>query len=164
MTDWRPESAPAQLINHAARLFALLHDGRLRALGITAGQIPVLGTLADGSALTQKELATRSSAGQPAMAELLARMQRDGLIERTPHPHDRRSSLVALTDRALSLLPEARAVLSHGHADALAGFDENEIQHLAALLTRLIANLEQAVSSAGDSRTDGTPAEESGSD
>ncbi|WP_433663872.1 MarR family winged helix-turn-helix transcriptional regulator [Nocardia sp. CA-128927] len=164
MTDWRPESAPAQLINHAARLFALLHDSRLRALGITAGQIPVFGTLADGSALTQKELAARSSAGQPAMAELLSRMERDGLIQRSPHPHDRRSSLVALTDRALSLLPEARTVLAQGHADALTGFDENEIQHLAGLLTRLIANLEQAVSSAGDSRTGSTSTEESGSD
>ncbi|MFI6040889.1 MarR family winged helix-turn-helix transcriptional regulator [Nocardia sp. NPDC051321] len=160
MTEWRPEAAPAQLINHAARLFALLHDSRLRTLGITAGQIPVLGTLADGSALTQKELATRSSAGQPAMAELLARMERDGLIQRTPHPHDRRSSLVALTDQALSLLPEARSVLSQGHTDALTGFDDSEIQLLAALLTRLIANLEQAVSSAGDSRTDSTPTEE----
>ncbi|KAA8887046.1 MarR family transcriptional regulator [Nocardia colli] len=157
MTEWRPESAPAQLINHAARLFALLHDSRLRALGITAGQIPVLGSLADGSALTQKELATRSSAGQPAMAELLARMQRDGLIQRTPHPNDRRSSLVALTDQAKSLLPEAREVLARGHADALTGFDESEIQHLAALLTRLIANLEEAVSSADDSRKDSTP-------
>lgn len=164
MTEWRPESAPAQLINHAARLFALLHDGRLRALGISAGQIPVLGTLSDGSAMTQKELATRSSAGQPAMAELLARMQRDGLIERTPHPHDRRSSLVALTDRAVALLPEARTVLSQGHADALTGFDEGEIEHLAALLTRLIANLEQAVSSAGDSRTGSGQTEDSDSD
>ncbi|MFD1532387.1 winged helix DNA-binding protein [Pseudonocardia aurantiaca] len=34
------------------------------------------------------------------MASTLARMERDGLVERVPDPHDRRRSLVHLTPRA----------------------------------------------------------------
>ena len=40
---------------------------------------------------------------QPTMAALLARMERDGVVVRTPHPSDRRSSRFALSEAQQSL-------------------------------------------------------------
>ena len=88
------------MTNWAARLFARAIDQRLKAIGVSSGQLPVFFALAGGKALTQKELARLAAIEQPTMASTLARMERDGLIERRPDPDDGRSSLVSLSAKA----------------------------------------------------------------
>ncbi|MFI5519869.1 MarR family winged helix-turn-helix transcriptional regulator [Streptomyces platensis] len=61
-----------------------VNDRRLRPLGLTFAQMPVLAALSKADALSQKELAGLARIEQPSMAQLLARMDRDGLIRRTP--------------------------------------------------------------------------------
>src|SRR6185312_17549941 len=102
---WDPESTAAFWINRASRLLLRLHEGRLRALGFGMGQLPVLIALEDGGALPQKELAQIARVEQPTMAEMLARMERDGVIEREPNPEDKRGSLTSLTRSARARLP-----------------------------------------------------------
>ncbi len=82
--------------NLAARLFVRAIERRLA--GGSAGPMPVFLALQDGAAMTQTALARQASVEQPTMANTLARMERDGLIERTPDPDDKRSALVRLTD------------------------------------------------------------------
>ena len=79
---------------------------------------------------------------QPTMAQLLGRMERDGLIRRTTNPEDKRSSLVALTPLAVKKLPAAREVLREGNRQALDGFSEREIETLSRLLLRVLKNVE----------------------
>jgi DNA-binding MarR family transcriptional regulator len=80
------------------------------------------------------------------MAQMLARMERDGLIQRTPDPADGRMSRITLTEVARARLPDAIAVLLRGNHEALRGFTDEEAGLLVALLTRLIANLDQLAS------------------
>ena len=82
---------------------------------------------------------------QPTMAQLLTRMERDGLIRRTDNPHDKRSSLISLTPLALKKLPQAKAVLFEGNKEALKGFTEREIKTLSKLLLRVIKNLDPEI-------------------
>ncbi|WP_292147986.1 helix-turn-helix domain-containing protein [Mesorhizobium sp.] len=70
-------------------------------MGFATAQLPVLAGLQSGNALTQAELTKLAGVEQSSMAQLLARMDRDGIIRRTPDPHDGRSSLVELSDKAL---------------------------------------------------------------
>ncbi len=95
--------------------------------------------------MTQKELARRVRIEQPTMAQLLVRMERDGLIRRTENPEDRRSSLISLTPRALKKLPRAKEILSAGNREALDGFTEREIATLSKLLLRVIKNLDPEI-------------------
>ena len=53
------------------------------------------------------------------------------------------SSRTALTKLALARLPEAIATLFRGNRDAVAGFTDEEIVQLVALLDRLITNLDR---------------------
>ena len=76
------------------------------------------------------------------MAQMLVRMERDGLIQRAPDPADGRSSLVTLTEIAKARLPNACAVLFQGNREVLVGFTEAETAQLTDLLTRLIENLD----------------------
>ena len=139
-------STPGHLISLAARGFARLSEARLKPLGFGVGHLPVLVALQDGRASTQRNLARFARIEQPPMAQMLARMERDGLIERTPNPADGRSSRITLREGARARLPDAVAVLFQGNREALDGFTDEEAAQLVALLTRLISNLDRVAS------------------
>jgi DNA-binding MarR family transcriptional regulator len=72
------------------------------------------------------------------ITRLLDGLERDGLVERASSESDRRVVYAVLTDDGLSKLQEASA--SHlAQVDALFGtrFDDEELQSLTVLLTRL---------------------------
>lgn len=139
-------STPGHLISLAARGFARLSEARLKPLGFGVGQLPVLVALQDGRASTQRDLARFAKIEQPPMAQMLARMERDGLIHRAPDPADGRSSRITLTEVAEARLPDAIAALLRGNHEALRGFTDEETRLLITLLTRLIANLDRIAS------------------
>ena len=132
-----------QLINRANRLLMRAGDSRLRPLGLASAQIPVVAMLKHYGPMTQKQLAEMAQIEQPSMAQTLARMERDGLIERRADPADGRSSFVHLTALATGKLPEAQKALNQGERKMLAGLDEDETAVLLDLLQRVVANLEK---------------------
>ncbi|QJX03567.1 MULTISPECIES: MarR family winged helix-turn-helix transcriptional regulator [Rhizobium] len=141
-------STPGHLISLAARGFARLSESRLKPLGLGVGQLPVLVALQNGKASTQRDLARFARIEQPPMAQMLARMERDGLIERTRDPADGRSSRIVLTKTAQERMPEAITVLFQGNKEALTGFTDAEAGQLVDLLKRLIGNLDQIATAA----------------
>ena len=110
---------------------------------MTASQLPVLVALKGGGRLTQKALAETTGVEQPSMAQLLARMERDGLVRREPSPTDGRSSLVSLTPAAMRKLEPGRAVLKQMDDEACAIFEPAERELLARLLLRLVESAYQ---------------------
>jgi MarR family transcriptional regulator for hemolysin len=146
LTDMDVLSTPGHLISLAARGFARLSEARLKPLGFGVGHLPVLVALRDGRASTQRDLARFAKIEQPPMAQMLARMERDGLIQRMPDPADGRSSRVSMTRAAEARLPSAVATLLRGSREALSGFTDEEAAQLVALLARLIANLDRGAS------------------
>src|ERR1700751_2643482 len=150
---------PGHLLSRAARGFARLSEARLKPLGFGVGHLPVLVALRDGRASTQRDLARFAKIEQPPMAQMLARMERDGLIQRAPDPDDGRSSRITLTAVAEARLPDAIAVLLRGNREVLRGFSDDEVGLLIALLTRLIANLDRVASAEA---SPGTPISEKG--
>ena len=136
-------STPGHLTNLAARGFERLSELRLKPFGFGVGYLPVLVAVKEGKAQSQRDLARFARVEQPSMAQMLARMERDGLIRRVPDPADGRSSLVSLTEIAEARLPDAFTVLFEGNREALDGFTEEEAAQLVALLTRLIGNLDR---------------------
>lgn len=147
--DWTSQSRPGHLINRLARLFVRVGDSRLKALGVASGQMPVLAALRDGHALSQKELASFARIEQPTMAQTLARMERDGIVQRHADPNDKRSSLISLTPLAVEKAPQIIAVLQQGNDEALEGFSDEEKEMLVSLLRRIVVNLEAIVARDG---------------
>lgn len=141
---------PGHLVSLAARAFARLSEDRLGPLGFGVGHVPVLVALENNIASTQRDLARFAKVEQPPMAQMLARMERDGLITRTRDPQDGRSSRIVLTKAARERLPQAFATLFQGNLEAMTGFSEEEQHTLVNLLERLIANLERLSSAESD--------------
>jgi MarR family transcriptional regulator, transcriptional regulator for hemolysin len=139
-------STPGHLISLAARGFSRLSEARLKPLGFGVGHLPVLVALRDGRASTQRDLALFAKIEQPPMAQMLARMERDGLIRRALDPTDARVRRITLTKAAEARLPDALAVLLQGNREVLHDFTAEEVRLLVDLLTRLIANLDRVAS------------------
>jgi MarR family transcriptional regulator, transcriptional regulator for hemolysin len=133
--------SPGYLINRSSRLALRWTEEHFRPLGLAVAQMPVLHALRDGSAQTQQYLANVAQIEQPTMAQLLDRMERDGLISRSVNPDDKRSSLVSLTPAAIRRLPRARAVLARGSKEMLKGLSEREVATLCDLMQRVLDNL-----------------------
>ena len=136
---------PLRLIGRANRAFARVVEGPLRELGFAMSQVPVLVTLKKAGALSQAELARLSGVEQSSMAQLLNRMERDGLVERVADPYDRRSRLISLTDSAAQQLPLGKSVMDAVSRQALTGFSKEEKEQLASLLLRVNVNLDSAI-------------------
>lgn len=75
---------------------------------LTLTQLATLGTLDRHGPLTPRELAEHEKVQPPSMTRVLAGLEQQGLITRTPHPRDGRQHLVTLTDQAKAMLREDR--------------------------------------------------------
>ena len=140
---WDPQATPAFWINRASRALTRSFDARLRPVRVhDDGHLPVLGALARGGARSPTELADAARVEPSTMAETLARMVRDDIVTRAPDPDDGRASLVAISRRARSRLPGARAALVDGERAALVGFSAADERLLTSLLQRVVQNLE----------------------
>lgn len=145
-------SNPGHQINRIARLSSRWLEPQLEKLGLAVAQVPVFGAIRNLGPLSQKALAQLFYVEQPTMAQLLARMERDGLIERSPDPADGRSTLIHLTPKALRKAEPARDLLMEGSRMALKDFSQHEIATLNRLLVRMRANIEAALNEEADAQ------------
>nr|WP_295888244.1 MarR family transcriptional regulator [uncultured Devosia sp.] len=144
------ETSAGYMTNWAARLFSRELERQLAPTGIAPAYMPVLFALADGSRLTQKELARRAAVEQPTMAATLNRMERDAMIDRRPDPGDKRSALVALTPLALGKVETVERVVSAINTLALEQLTPAERSQFLGLLARVIGVLEAQDTTLGD--------------
>lgn len=119
----------------------------------TRGQGRVLAALQMQSPIPTRELAYLLDIRQQSLNELLKKLQADGLVERTPHPEDRRVMLVALTDAG------RQAELGDAGTDYLAALTQEEAAAFSALLDKVITSLESQLGVAADDDLDAWHAE-----
>jgi DNA-binding MarR family transcriptional regulator len=92
-------------------------DRALHRHGLCASDFEVLDVLVgDSCAYRVQEISERVHLSQSALSRLVARLEKDGLVERRMCPEDRRGVKVALTAKGRRLhgevLPVQRAVLT----------------------------------------------------
>jgi DNA-binding MarR family transcriptional regulator len=135
---FRKEDSLGYLVNHMARLMEHGLNRRIRPLGLTTGVFPVLLELWEEDGLTQKQLVERLDIEQPTMSNTLARMERDGLVQRRQDTGDLRSRRVWLTDTATRLREPALAEATAENASVLAALTDAEQEHLLTLCRKII--------------------------
>lgn len=103
------------LANLLAKGFSRSLSTKASDLGFSPGQYPVLIELWNVDGMTQREILDRLDIEQATLANTLARMERDGLIVRKPHPTDKRAMRNFLTERGRAI--EAEALIAAEEAD-----------------------------------------------
>jgi DNA-binding MarR family transcriptional regulator len=135
----RMDSA-AYLASQLAKGFARSLHQRAAGLGFLPGQFPILLELWSEDGLTQKQLLERVDIEQATMANTLSRMERDGLVERRPHPSDKRAQLIFLTRKATSMQTEAIRAAMAADQDLFKGFRTFERELLLEYIRRILDN------------------------
>jgi DNA-binding MarR family transcriptional regulator len=101
-----------------------------------------LSTVERHGPMTPSELAARERIQRPTATRVLARLEDNGLVERTPDPHDGRSSLVAATPAARALLDEMRTrktAFLAARLERLGPDDRAVLDRAAGILERMLA-------------------------
>jgi DNA-binding MarR family transcriptional regulator len=120
-------------------------NAALKPLGLHYTDLDVLATLRRGGKpyrRTPTELRNAVLITSGAMTACLDRLERNGLVARAAHPHDRRSSSAELTAEGRKRIDKAIAVRFEEAAQALSSLSEAERARLAALLKKLGRGLE----------------------
>jgi DNA-binding MarR family transcriptional regulator len=114
-------------------------------LGITEADYGFLAPLRRAGApyqLTPTELARHRMVSSGGTTAAIDRLERRGLVQRTPNPADRRGFLIGLTDEGRRVVDEAMALHAAAEQASVAGLTAKERDQLAALLRKLVLALE----------------------
>ncbi len=131
-------------VNHLARLLEQTLRQRINPHGVVPGQFAQLLALYEEEPLTQRELCDRVRIEQPTMSYTLQRMERDGLVTRTPDSSgDKRQSRINLTQRAKELRGVLTSEAQAGNTLATQGLTDDEVTAFMSTMERIIRNLVQ---------------------
>jgi DNA-binding MarR family transcriptional regulator len=163
-TDSTTTAPPSILDEHRTSpglLLALLGQEamqRLRAAhtahDLKPRQFQILGLLHDHGGLAQRELVQEMGVAPSILVTLLNPLEADGLVSRERDPDDRRRHLVTLTPAGEKQLASASRAQKETEDALFASLDDDQREHLRALLLALrdglAADPEAACTAAAD--------------
>jgi DNA-binding MarR family transcriptional regulator len=79
-----------------------------RAGSLSGTELAALGAVDRHGEMTPRELAEHEKVQPPSMTRVIASLEAQGLLRRSPHPRDRRRVRLALTDQGRTLLKAER--------------------------------------------------------
>jgi DNA-binding MarR family transcriptional regulator len=107
---------------------------------LTVAQYLALRAVGEGD-VVGSELARRAAVSPAAISQLLAALERAGLLERQRLPDDRRRQPLALTERGAHTVRSAQTLLEERLATLLTNLPAPDADRLARLLTTLERSL-----------------------
>jgi DNA-binding MarR family transcriptional regulator len=114
-----------------------------REVGVSPEQVSLLVAIKYSPGVGVNELAARERVSAPAMSNHVDRLERDGLVARTPSPSDRRRVGVTLTEEGKRVLRRVRSRRTAWLASRLGELDADELAAVQAAigpLSRLLGS------------------------
>jgi DNA-binding MarR family transcriptional regulator len=149
-----PSSAPglhAALVRHTGYLISRLgvyaqrqFSDRLETLGLTPRMWGALNVMTHDGALSQQELGRKIGMDPSTMVSTIDELERQGLVERRPHPSDRRAHALHVTDQGRATLERGRRLAAGAQDELLAPLSAEERDVLHDLLLRVAQGTGQA--------------------
>ena len=133
-----------RLISNVAARAQQVLGKKLEPHGVTPQQWVVLVVLWWQDEISVSDLAIHLRTEKPAVSRLVDRMEKAGLVIKTPSETDRRSIILSATEKAKEK-KQLRMIYEEINAVLLAGFSDEEIEQLFSLLRRVQRNADQHV-------------------
>jgi DNA-binding MarR family transcriptional regulator len=114
-----------------------------REVGISPEQVSLLVAIKYAPGIGVRELAARERVSPPAMSNHVDRLERDGLVSRTPSVSDRRRVGLTLTDEGQRMLRRVRSRRTAWLATRLRGLSVEELEAVEAAVEPLSRLLHQ---------------------
>ena len=114
---------------------------KLADIGLSPGAYNLLRVLRDRDDMTIADLRKALRVESATVSTLVVRMERDGLIQKEPSPHDKRASILTATPHATALLGRAEQIMAVEASDMTYRLTEGDQVQLISLLEKVLANL-----------------------
>ena len=124
-------------LNVAARATHGLLDAVLADAGTTFSGWLVLAALNTGGPAIQKNLARTLEMIGPSIGERIDQLESDGLVARSPAPHDRRATLVSLTEQGQELVERLQALMRETEAALTDGISQDDVEATRRVLAHV---------------------------
>jgi DNA-binding MarR family transcriptional regulator len=123
---------------HAARRFAQ----RLAAIDLHPPLFRVMNVVDAAEGQSQQTIGEAIQAPASRMVAIVDELEQRGLIERRPHPGDRRIRALYLTGEGRKLLTKGRRIAAEHEEELARGMSETDRRRLVALLQGLVEEQE----------------------
>ncbi len=117
---------------------------RERIAGVSSQQVALLVAIKHSPGVTVGDRATEERVSTAAMSKRVSRLERDGLVARTPSESDRRRVGLTLTDEGQRVLRRVRSRRTAWLASRLGSLSPDELEAIGAAaepLARLLAEV-----------------------
>lgn len=145
------------LLTTCANLLRKRFEQNSQGSGLTLAQWKVLVTVSKNEGTNQARLAELLDIEPITIARSLDKLQSLKLVERRPHPTDKRSWLLHLMPAAAEKIAFAMVIADATRVEALAGVSAADLDHLLKTLQRIEQNLGKACVSPPIEQKSGKP-------
>ena len=114
----------------------LFHRVVGQILGVNVTDMKCLDMMALQGSATPSQLAAHTGLSSGATTAMVDRLERAGLIERQPHPRDRRGTILVLTKEAMRRLPLLFASLGNAMETLVSSYSRRDLAVLNDFFTR----------------------------
>tara|TARA_R100000501_G_C2598364_1_gene96206 strand:- start:195 stop:644 length:450 start_codon:yes stop_codon:yes gene_type:complete len=112
---------------------------------VTVDQWLVLKNLSEHGLLSQTELANLVFKDHPTLTRIIDLLCKKGYVERIPHPQDRRSFQLHLTDSGVAKVTSLRPKILEIREKAWENLNENDFDEFKRILNTIYQNLDGQV-------------------
>jgi DNA-binding MarR family transcriptional regulator len=112
------------------------HQAVGRILGLNVTDMKGLDVITMKGSATPSQLAERTGLSSGATTAMIDRLEKAGLVERHPHPKDRRGTVLLLTKQAMQKLPLVFESLGNAMLVLISGYSQKELAILADFFAR----------------------------
>ena len=106
-------------LTKASQAGTVFWANQVKHLGVTASQAMLLNFLGEEDRILSRSLGQKLQISSATMTGILDRLEKLALVERQPHPDDRRAILICLTDQGRKYAKEINSIMVKANRDYL---------------------------------------------
>jgi DNA-binding MarR family transcriptional regulator len=134
----RAPSSIAFLLSQVGILASQRFARRIADVGLHPPQFRVMNMIDAAEGCSQQAIAEAIGAPPSRMVAIVDELEELGLVERRPHPTDRRVRALYLTTEGRKLLSRGRKVAAEHEEELMRGFSATDRKQLAAFLRKVV--------------------------
>lgn len=128
------------LVKKSSLIFDKLSNQLLMPYDLTGSQFKILMVLyqTHAGSVRQTDIEAKFSMTNPTVTGLVQKLEAKELVKRMPHPEDKRSKVLVLTERAMEMKEELLALADSLEQQMTKNLTAAECDQLASLLTKML--------------------------
>jgi DNA-binding MarR family transcriptional regulator len=143
-TSFNLNKSPSHLLHRAQQIAANHSASALKAAGVTLRQFSVLAALSGNEGVSQSDLVNATGIDRSTLADMVARMEKAGLIKRVASKTDARAKSVSLMAKGRKALDKAQPAVDAADAALFDAMPKTKQDALLSGLSKLVEDTEAA--------------------